>query len=117
MEICTSAESKKAIVALACGSRSISRVFLFRWAIAAARLMAVVVFPTPPFWLATVRMAVITCPALLRGRALRPQVPTDFFPARRETISPLRDTLGAQIRCELGMPTNSGGTYFRRMWV
>src|SRR5207302_6246065 len=30
---------------------------------AAARLMAVVVLPTPPFWLATVRMAVIECPA------------------------------------------------------
>src|SRR5579862_5583412 len=29
---------------------------------AAARLMAVVVLPTPPFWLAIVRMAVIQCP-------------------------------------------------------
>src|ERR1700730_2457087 len=34
---------------------------------AAARLMAVVVLPTPPFWLATVRMAVIECPARVRG--------------------------------------------------
>ena len=44
-----SAESKKAMVVLACGSRSISRVFFLRWAMAAARLMAVVVLPTPPF--------------------------------------------------------------------
>src|SRR5579859_3457689 len=36
---------------------------------AAARLMAVVVLPTPPFWLATVRMAVIECPARFYGRA------------------------------------------------
>src|ERR1700724_1985799 len=36
---------------------------------AAARLIAVVVLPTPPFWLATVRMAVIECPARFYGRA------------------------------------------------
>ncbi len=37
------------IVLLAWGSRSISSVFMPFWASAAARLMAVVVFPTPPF--------------------------------------------------------------------
>src|SRR5262245_12917243 len=37
---------------LACGSRSISSVRLPRMASAAARFTAVVVFPTPPFWLA-----------------------------------------------------------------
>ena len=37
---------------LACGSRSIRSVFLPRIASAAARFTAVVVFPTPPFWLA-----------------------------------------------------------------
>src|ERR1051325_12082174 len=37
---------------LACGSRSMSSVFLPRMASAAARLTAVVVLPTPPFWLA-----------------------------------------------------------------
>src|SRR5690606_23506384 len=46
----------RAPVALHCGSMSISRV---RWpalAIAAARLTAVVVLPTPPFWLTTQMM-------------------------------------------------------------
>src|SRR5690349_11677281 len=37
---------------LACGSRSMSSVRLPRMASAAARFTAVVVFPTPPFWLA-----------------------------------------------------------------
>jgi len=41
--------SKKAMVVLAWGSRSIRSVFFPRWAMAAARLIAVVVFPTPPF--------------------------------------------------------------------
>ena len=36
----------------ACGSRSMSSVFFLRMASAAARLIAVVVFPTPPFWFA-----------------------------------------------------------------
>ena len=40
------------IVLLAWGSRSMRRVFMPFWARAAARLMAVVVFPTPPFWFA-----------------------------------------------------------------
>ena len=43
--------SRYDIVLLAWGSRSISSVRLPRKASAAARLMAVVVFPTPPFWL------------------------------------------------------------------
>jgi len=41
--------SRKVMVLLAWGSRSISSVRLPRSAMAAARLMAVVVFPTPPF--------------------------------------------------------------------
>src|SRR5262245_30200776 len=44
--------SRNDIVLLACGSRSMGSVRLPRIARAAARLMAVVVFPTPPFWLA-----------------------------------------------------------------
>ena len=43
--------SRKDIELLACGSRSTRRVFLPLLARAAARLMAVVVLPTPPFWL------------------------------------------------------------------
>ena len=38
--------------AFACGSASITRTFLPNVANEAARLIAVVVFPTPPFWLA-----------------------------------------------------------------
>ena len=44
-------------VALACGSMSINKTFLFVLANVAARLTAVVVFPTPPFWLV---MAIFT---------------------------------------------------------
>src|SRR5262245_47724004 len=44
--------SRYDIVLLACGSRSMRRVRFFRSANAAARLIAVVVLPTPPFWLA-----------------------------------------------------------------
>src|SRR3954470_3961879 len=42
------------MVLFACGSRSISSVLWPLFATAAARLMVVVVLPTPPFWLATV---------------------------------------------------------------
>src|SRR5579885_1727589 len=48
--------SKNAMVELAWGSRSISRVRCLRRARAAARLMAVVVLPTPPFWFVMARM-------------------------------------------------------------
>src|ERR1700704_6238411 len=44
--------SRNDIVLLDCGSRSRSSVRLPRSARAAARLIAVVVLPTPPFWLA-----------------------------------------------------------------
>src|SRR6476620_6802770 len=47
------------IVLFACGSRSTSRVLAPRRERAAARLMAVVVFPTPPFWLAIA--TIISC--------------------------------------------------------
>src|SRR5580704_4197793 len=40
-------------VELACGSQSMRRVGRPSRAMAAARLMAVVVLPTPPFWLTT----------------------------------------------------------------
>src|SRR5581483_2172561 len=45
----------RALVALAWGSRSTSRVWIFFSARAAPRLTAVVVLPTPPFWLAMVK--------------------------------------------------------------
>src|SRR5487761_502761 len=40
------------VLALPCGSRSSSRTFLSTAARAVAKLIAVVVLPTPPFWLA-----------------------------------------------------------------
>src|SRR5207247_936239 len=47
-----SSKEKKVRVLFACGSRSMRRVRLFLRANAAARLTAVVVLPTPPFWFA-----------------------------------------------------------------
>src|ERR1700757_3852111 len=41
------------LLAFDCGSQSINSVFTSAAANDDARLMAVVVFPTPPFWLAT----------------------------------------------------------------
>src|SRR5262249_57359234 len=49
---CTAVMSRYDIVLLAWGSRSTRSVGLPRRDRAAARLMAVVVLPTPPFWLA-----------------------------------------------------------------
>src|SRR5689334_18332568 len=49
----------KPVLALPCGSRSITRTRLWVAASAVARLIAVVVLPTPPFWLAM---------AIARGR-------------------------------------------------
>ena len=43
-----------AVLALPCGSVSITKTFRPPRVRAAARLTAVVVLPTPPFWLATV---------------------------------------------------------------
>src|SRR6478609_2966190 len=43
------------VEALPCGSESISSTFSPTAASAVPRLMAVVVLPTPPFWLATTR--------------------------------------------------------------
>ena len=44
--------SPSPLVALACGSRSIRRIFFRFSAKQAEKLMAVVVLPTPPFWFA-----------------------------------------------------------------
>jgi hypothetical protein len=49
IDFSTAFRSMYDIVLLAWGSRSTRRVFMPFWAMAAARLMAVVVFPTPPF--------------------------------------------------------------------
>jgi hypothetical protein len=44
------------VEAFPCGSTSINKVFLPVAAIAVAKFMAEVVFPTPPFWLANAIM-------------------------------------------------------------
>src|SRR5712691_5051851 len=44
------------VLALPCGSRSMTRIRCLAAASAVARLTAVVVLPTPPFWLATAMM-------------------------------------------------------------
>ena len=49
IDFSTVRRSRYDIVLLPWGSRSIRSVFMPFWASAAARLMAVVVFPTPPF--------------------------------------------------------------------
>src|SRR5258706_2528059 len=43
----------KPLVAFDCGSQSMSRLLTSAAAMEAAKLMAVLVLPTPPFWLAT----------------------------------------------------------------
>src|SRR5215475_8822832 len=66
------------VEALPCGSRSISRICSPTAASAVARLIAVVVLPTPPFWLAIAKIfgaigadskddGVTVCYAGLRG--------------------------------------------------
>src|ERR1051325_1461925 len=74
-------------VLLACGSASTSKVFFSSTARLAARLMAVVVFPTPPFWLA---IAMIF-PILLRVVVLHFYGGADlhqrqFFPGPRKFL-------------------------------
>src|SRR5580698_2611626 len=51
-----------AMVALPCGSRSTSSTLRLAAASAAARLTAVVVLPTPPFWLATAMIRAMSRP-------------------------------------------------------
>src|SRR6266849_5414052 len=64
------AGSKNEIELFPCGSRSRSSVLVPRRAKAAARLMAVVVFPTPPFWLV---IAIITFDPILPRPGFNPQ--------------------------------------------
>src|SRR5438445_11835931 len=68
----------KPLVAFDCGSQSTSRVFTSAAANDAAKLMAVVVLPTPPFWLATAIIFPMSCAAetdessRMRGAKARP---------------------------------------------
>src|SRR5262250_2222945 len=71
-----------------CGSQSMSRVLTSAAAKDEARLMAVVVFPTPPFWLATA----ITRPIQFfwRTGAARSIVRIDCDLQRRNLVQSLR---------------------------
>ena len=57
-----------AVLALPCGSRSMTSTVLPAWASAAATLTVVVVLPTPPFWFATVMHPGARRPRDARGR-------------------------------------------------
>ena len=59
VDIASVADIPAAVDAFPCGSKSIKRTFLFVAARLAARLTAVVVLPTPPFWFATVMILFI----------------------------------------------------------
>jgi hypothetical protein len=48
------------VLAFPWGSKSTSKTFLFVAASAADKLTAVVVFPTPPFWLAIAMVCLIS---------------------------------------------------------
>src|SRR5438067_1489523 len=56
------------LVVLACGSQSTSSTGTSAAAKDAAKLMAVVVLPTPPFWLATAMIFAMSCAAETDGR-------------------------------------------------
>ena len=69
--------SPVAVVAFPWGSRSIRRTFLFVAASEAAKFTAVVVFPTPPFWLATTKVIKVICYHFFGGLNSKKPV---FFP-------------------------------------
>src|ERR1051326_6693790 len=73
--------SRNDIVLFACGSRSMRSVFLLRSANAAARLIAVVVLPTPPFWLAIAM-------TMLWSRPEAPEKPAGSSSDSRSVIGP-----------------------------
>src|SRR5215469_4207935 len=81
------------LVAFDCGSQSTSSVFSFAEASEAARLMAVVVFPTPPFWLATAIMRAIFNFLLENQRLERQHSPESFGMQRRITVQALKNSI------------------------
>ena len=46
-------DNPRPVVAFPCGSKSKTRIFFFCWDKPAAKLIAEVVLPTPPFWFMT----------------------------------------------------------------
>src|SRR3569832_2633593 len=70
-------------VALPCGSASTSRTRVPQDAIIAARLTAVVVFPTPPFWLAT---AIVLAMLALNLTHVRPYGYSGMFHVKHHPV-------------------------------
>src|SRR3954447_22750314 len=69
------------VEALPCGSRSTISTFSPMAASAVPRLMAVVVLPTPPFWLARARTRGLTAVSVMRaapGEAKSPRKTNDY---------------------------------------
>src|SRR5436190_16944633 len=83
--------SRNEMELLAWGSRSRRSVLLPRRANAAARLMAVVVLPTPPFWLV---IAIINVPAVVAESSFKPTYYNfeRHNPPCRHPFSPARAT-------------------------
>src|SRR6185436_19419248 len=81
-------------VAFPWGSQSTRRTRRSRAPRPAPRLMAVVVLPTPPFWLAIARIVVIgpSWPVVSRGGAPEPQDPPPLAPGQPD----------APVECQRG---------------
>ena len=98
------------VVALACESRSTTSTRRPRAANAVARLTAVVVLPTPPFWLATAMMRARPTPATARGSASVSARLTDHLLQREHASA----RIGAALMTRDGLhcPGFAGGGQF-----
>src|SRR6476620_4751703 len=112
MERLTCRMSRNDIVLLAWGSRSTSSVWRPRRARAAARLMAVVVLPTPPFWFAIatiMRVAGHLTPAIPFVDRISDRLHLVFAQiVRVEAFEPLLEPLRAR---PLGCGLDGGGAF------
>ena len=106
-------------VALACGSRSTRSTLRSRAARAAPRLIAVVVFPTPPFWLAMAMTRPMVNPNVPRGTLPDPcrlsLVATRRPPSGRPRW-PAGAIRGPSRRARAGRPGKARGTALLRRW-
>ena len=105
-------------VALACGSASISSTFLPLVASDAAKLIDVVVFPTPPFWFAkAIIFPIVKYDTLLLG-CLYEYLPDEFalqkyiFYVRNRRIKPFFVLLQAK-ECDFYEKYEAINTYFQ----
>ena len=106
------------LLALACGSASMRRIFFSKVASDAARLMVVVVFPTPPFWFAkAIIFPIVKYDTLLLG-CLYEYLPDEFalqkyiFYVRNRRIKPFFVLLQAK-ECDFYEKYEAINTYFQ----